>query len=68
MAKRITFALPKGRILKDAAPLLAACGLSLDGVAQSGDRRLQSRGSDAPACTSALQRRAVAGFECVARS
>ena len=41
MAKRITFALPKGRILKDAAPLLAACGLSLDGVAQSGDRRLQ---------------------------
>lgn len=38
--RRLTFALPKGRILKDAAPLLRAAGLSLEGVAQHGDRRL----------------------------
>ena len=40
MARRLTFALPKGRIIKDAAPILAEAGLSLEGVAKAGDRRL----------------------------
>ncbi len=40
MGRRLTFALPKGRIIKDAAPILAEAGLSLEGVAKAGDRRL----------------------------
>ena len=40
MARRLTFALPKGRIIKDAAPILAEAGVSLEGVATNGDRRL----------------------------
>ncbi|MGB1700365.1 MAG: ATP phosphoribosyltransferase [Nannocystaceae bacterium] len=41
MGRRLTFALPKGRIIKDAAPILEAAGISLEGVAQKGDRRLE---------------------------
>ncbi len=40
-SRRLTFALPKGRILKQALPLLARAGLDLHGiVADKGDRRL----------------------------
>lgn len=38
--RRLTFALPKGRIFKEATPLLEEAGLDLSGVAQKGDRRL----------------------------
>ena len=40
-ARQLTFALPKGRILKQLAPLLAAADVDLSEVGQSGDRRLQ---------------------------
>jgi ATP phosphoribosyltransferase len=40
VAERLTFALPKGRILEQARPLLAAAGIELPRHAGEGDRRL----------------------------
>ncbi|MEM6993162.1 MAG: ATP phosphoribosyltransferase [Myxococcota bacterium] len=41
MADGLTFALPKGRILRNALALLTRAGLDLGGVDPGGDRRLQ---------------------------
>jgi ATP phosphoribosyltransferase len=41
VAEALTFALPKGRILKQAMPILAAAGIDLSGAFAAGDRRLR---------------------------
>ncbi len=47
VAESLTFALPKGRILRAARPLLAAAGLDLDAVLDDGgDRRLMFDAGD----------------------
>lgn len=41
VAEALIFALPKGRILKQAMPILATAGIDLRGAFESGDRRLR---------------------------